>query len=223
MLEDRAPELRVAAGDARRVTEAAAREVAPGGIALREKRAERGSEDLRQMADVRDDFVVAGGFDCRGGGAEIAPEFQDGRSGGRCGVSERCDEARAALEELSGAVFPAGFFRAGHRVRADEMGVGPEGGRAEAGDFVFDAADVGHDRAGGEVGCDLAGKEDDLINGGGDDDEGGASDGGLRGFGDGVAPRLAGEGEAGFGAAGPDHDALRDVVGASGPGDGGAE
>jgi hypothetical protein len=86
LLEDRAPELRVAAGDARRVTEAAAREVAPGGIALREKRAERGSEDLRQMADVRDDFVVAGGCDCRAGGAEIAPEFQDGRSGGRCSL-----------------------------------------------------------------------------------------------------------------------------------------
>ena len=105
-------------------------------------------------------------------------------------IHERSDETGAVFEEGCGAVFPAGFFGAGHGVRADEVGVGCEGGVTEKGDFVFHAADVGDERAGGQVRGDLAGEVDDLVDGCGDHDEVGAADGCVGGLRDGVTPRL---------------------------------
>jgi hypothetical protein len=103
-------------------------------------------------------------------GAECVPKFDDGGSGlGGC-IHARSDETGAVFEEGCGAVFPAGFFGAGHGVRADEVGVGCEGGVTEEGDFVFHAADVGDERAGGQVRGDLAGEVDDLVDGCGDHD-----------------------------------------------------
>lgn len=223
LFENGAPELRIAGGDAGGVAEAAAGVVAPGGIFAGEEGAERRGEHLRKMTDVRDDFVVGVGRNRDGFGAEIAPEAGDGFGGGGVGFGERGDEASAVVEEIGRAVFPAGFLGAGHGMGADEVGAAGDGGVAEAGDFAFDAADVGDDGVGREVGGDLAGEIDDAIDGGGDDDEGGVADGGFGGVGDVIAPRLFAEGDAGFGAAGPDGDATGDAVGARGACDGSTE
>ena len=179
LVEDGLPELGVAAGDAGGVAQAAAGVIAPRGIFLGEKRAEIRGDDLRQVADVGDDFVVLVGIDGHGLGAEVVPEFYDCGGGGGLGCAERGDEAGPADEEVGGAVFPAGFFGAGHRVGADKVGVRAEGGGAEAGDLAFDAADIGDESAGGKRRGDLAGERNDLIDGGGDDDESGAGGGSL--------------------------------------------
>ena len=190
LFEDRAPDLWVAAGDARGVAQAAAGVVAPRGIFCGEKSAETGCDDLRQVADVRDDFVVLVRRDRHDLGAECVPKFDDGGGGLGGGIGERSDETGTVFEEGCGAVFPAGFFGAGHRVGTDEVGVGCEGGVTEAGDFFFYAADVGDERAGGKVGGDLAGEGDDLVDGCGDHNEVGAADGCVGRVRDGVAPRL---------------------------------
>lgn len=223
LLEDGAPDLRVAAGDAGGIAEAAAGEVAPRVIFLREETAETGGDHLREMADVGDDLVVAIRGDGGDFGAEVVPEFYDGGGGVGGSIGERSDEAGAAFEKGGGAVLPAGFFGAGHGVGADEVRVRGEGGVSEAGDFGFYAADIGDERAGGEVGCDLAGERDDLIDGGGEDNERGAADGFVGGVGDGVAPRLLAEFQASFGTAGPEDDAGGHAAGAGGAGDGTAE
>jgi hypothetical protein len=151
------------------------------------------------------------------------PEFHDrgGRGGRR--LREWSDETRAAFEEGGGAVFPAGFFGAGHRVGADEVRVGREGGVTEAGNFAFYAADVGDGRAGRKVGGDLTGEGDYLVNGGGEDDEVGATDGFVGGFGDGVAPRLIAKFQTRLGTARPEDNARRDAAGPGGTGDGTSE
>lgn len=219
LLEDGAPDVRVAAGDASGVTEAAAGVVAPRGVFLREKSAEAGRDDLREMADVRDDFVVLIGGDGDDLGTEGMPEGDDGRGGGGRGVGERSDEAGAVLKEDRAAVFPTGFLGAGHGVGADEVGAGGKGGVAEAGDLALHAAHVSDESAGREIRRDLSGERDDLIDGGGDHDEAGAADGFAGRIGDGVAPRLFAELEARFGAAGPEHDPRGDAVDAGGAGD----
>jgi hypothetical protein len=71
--------------------------------------------------------------------------------------------------------------------------------------------------------CDLASEWNDLVNGCSDDNEASSEHGSFRGCGDRIAPKLVGEGEASFSAAGPDYDTLSEVAGASGSGDGGAE
>lgn len=223
LFEYGAPELRIAGGDAGGVAEAAAGVVAPVGILVGEEGAEGGGEDLGEVADVCDDFVVGVGGDGDGLGAEIAPEAGDGFGGGGGGLGKRGDETGAVVEEIGRAVFPTGFFGAGHGMGADEVSAAGEGGVAETGDFAFDAADVGDDGAGREVRGDLAGEIDDAIDGGGDDDEGGVADGGFGGVGDVIAPRLFAEGDAGFGTAGPDGDAIGDAVGAGGACDGSTE
>ena len=96
------------------------------------------------------------------------------------------------------------------------MSVRAERNVAEAGDFAFHAADIGHDRAGCEVGRDLLREGDDLIDGGGDDNEGGVFRGVFGRIGDGVAPRLLAELQARFGPAGPQHNLLRRAAGAGG-------
>ena len=161
------------------------------------------------MADVRDDFVVAGRFDCRGGGAEIAPETGGGFRGTGVGVFQRREKTGAMFEETGGRVFPTGFFRAGHRVRADEVRARTERGVAEAGDFAFHAADVGDDRAGREMRGDLLREWDDAVDGRGNDDNARAAHGFLGRVGDGVTPRLSAQREADLGPARPEHDARR--------------
>jgi hypothetical protein len=94
------------------------------------------------------------------------------------------------LEQVGAGVGPAGFFRAGHGVRADEMAVSADGEVAEAADLALHAAHVGDEGAGGEVGGDLLDQRDDAVHGRGDDDQVGALDRGLGRVGDGVAPRL---------------------------------
>ena len=190
LLEDRAPDLWVAAGDARGVAQAAAGVVAPRRIFCGEKSAKTGRDDLRQVADVRDDFVVLVRRERHDLGAECVPKFDDGGGGLGGSIHERSDETGAVFEQSCGAVFPAGFLGAGHGVRADEVGVGCEGGVTEAGDFVFHAADVGDERAGGKVRGDLTGEGDDLVDGCGDHDETGVADGIAGGLRDGVAPWL---------------------------------
>ena len=143
------------------------------------------------MADVRDDFVVVARFYARGAGTEGLPEFQDARRGGRCGVRERCHETRAALKKFGRSVFPASFFRTSHRMRADKMRVRTKSGGAQASNFLFHTAHIGHDCASGEVGGDLADQGNDLVNRGGDHNEAGPSDRGFGGLGYCVAPRLA--------------------------------
>jgi hypothetical protein len=226
LLEDLDPHGRVARGDAGGVAQAVAGEIAPGGIFLREERAEARRDGLGEVADVGDDFVVFVGCDGADFAAEIAPEAGDGVGGfgvSRGGAGERGDEADAFVEEVGAAVFPAGFLAAGHGVRADEKGGCGRRGVAGAGEFAFDAADVGDDRASGEGGGDLAGELDDFFDGGGEDDEGRVADGFLGRVGDGVAPRLFLERETSLGAAGPDDDAAGDAAGAGGHGDGTAE
>lgn len=106
---------------------------------------------------------------------------------------------------------------------ADKVGVGAKCSGAEAGNVAFDAADVGNEGTGGEVRGDLADEGDDLVHRRGHHEQTCALCGDLGGVGDGVAPRLAGQGEAGLGAARPDNDAGGDAAGAGGTGDGGAE
>lgn len=223
LFENGAPDLRVARGDAGGVAQAAAGVIAPGGIFFREETAETGGDHLREVADVGDNFVVLVG--CHGDhlGAEGMPERDDGGGGGGRRVGERSDEAGALLEEAGGAVFPAGFFRSGHGVCADEVGAGGEGGVAEAGDLAFHTADIGDEGAGSEIGGDLAAEGDNLVDRGGDHDEVGPLHGGVGRVGDGVAPRLCAEGEPRLRAAGPENDPGGDTVDARSAGDRPAE
>ena len=71
--------------------------------------------------------------------------------------------------------------------------------------------------------CDLANEWDDLVNGRSNDNKATSLNGSFRSCCDGITPRLVSEGEASFSAAGPDYDTLREVAGASGPSNGGAE
>ena len=226
LLEDLDPHGRVARGDAGGVAQAVAGEIAPGGIFLREERAEARGDGLGEVADVGDDFVVFVGGDGADFGAEIAPEAGDGVGGFGVrfvGGGERGDEADAFVEEVGAAVFPAGFLAAGHRVGADEKGGRGRRGVAGAGEFAFDAADVGDDCTSWQGGSDLAGEFDDFFDGCGQDNERRVADGFFGCVGDGVAPGLGLERETGFGAAGPDDDAAGDAAGAGGHGDGTAE
>ena len=223
LLENGAPDLRVARGDAGRVAQAAAGVVAPRRIFFREATAEGGGDHLREVADVGDNFVVLVGRHGDHLGAEGMPERDDGGGGGGRRVGERSDEAGAVLKEAGGAVFPAGFFGTGHGVCADEVGAGGEGGVGVAGDLAFHAADIGDEGAGREIGGDLAAEGDDLVDRGGDHDEVGPLHGCVGRVGDGVAPRLFAEGEARLRAAGPKHNPGGDAVDARSAGDRPAE
>ena len=190
LFEDGAPDLRITTSDARGVTQTAAGVVAPRGIFFGEKSTETRRDDLGQVTDVRDDFVVFVRGDGDDFSAEGMPKRHRGGGGGGRGFGQRGDETGAAFEEGSGAVFPAGFFRAGHGVGTDEVCVGSEGGVSEAGNFAFYAADVGDQRAGCKLGGDAAGEWHDLVDGCGDHDEVGAADGCVGRVCDGVTPRL---------------------------------
>ena len=150
-----------------------------------------------------DDFVVGVGCDGHGLAAEVAPELDDRFNGVCIALLQWRDEAGAAFKQASGAVFPAGFLGAGHRVRADEVRAWRERGVAEAGDLAFHAADVGHDRARGEVRRDLARERDDFIHRRSQHDERCAAHGLRGGVGHGVAPRLGAQREARIGPACP--------------------
>ncbi len=142
---------------------------------------------------MRDDFVVDVGRDGHGFRAEVVPEFDDGGGGGCVRDFEWRDEARAMFEKILGAVLPAGFLGAGHRVRADEMCVPVQSGVAKPADFTFDAADIRDDGSGRQMRGDLLGKWHDLIHRRRDDDKVCILYGVGRSVGDGVAPWLLAE------------------------------
>ena len=223
LFENRAPNLRVAARDACGITETAAGVITPRGVFRREKAAEARCDNLRKMADVRDDFVVLVGRDAHHLGSECVPEFYDG--GGRICRSFRMwsNKTGAVFEQVGSAVFPAGLFRARHWVGSDEVRVRCERGVTEPRDFTFYAADVGYKGAGCEVGGDLSGEGDDLVDGGSEDDDAGAPDGFVGRFQDGVTPRLIAKFQLRLGTARPKYNARRDAKRSGSTGDGSSE
>ncbi len=172
---------------------------------------------------MRDDFVVRVGIEGRHFGPEVVPEFDDDFSHRRVGFGQRRDEAGAASEQFCIGVLPAGFFRTGHRMRADEVRVLADRGVAEAGDFALHAADVRDDGARGQVRGDQARELDDFVHGRGDDDEVRPDRGGLRRVRHGVAPRLVTQSQPGLRAACPHDNALRKAACARSLGHGAAE
>ena len=120
LFENLDPHSGVAGGDASGVFQAVAGEVTPFGGALVEKSAEIGGDDLGQVADVGDDFVVLVGADGHDLGSEISPEADHGFDGYVVVVFGGGDKTGAAIEEFSITIFPAGFLAAGHGMGTDE-------------------------------------------------------------------------------------------------------
>lgn len=108
-------------------------------------------------------------------------------------------------------------------MRTDESRVGRHGGDAGAGELALDAADIGHERTGGEGGGDLFREFDDFFNRRGEHDEAGGAYGFLGRVGDLSAPGLCAELCADLGAAGPDDDAFGELARMSGAGNRAAE
>ena len=219
LLENLDPHRGIAGGYAGGVAQPSAGEITPGRIFLSEKTAERRGECLGQMADVRDNLVVA--FRGDGGNlrAQRTPELGDGFNGRCRRGGEGSDETGASFEKCFSAVFPTGLLTAGHRMRTDERGVGRHGCGAKPAEFVLHAADISHDCAGLEMGCDLAGKLDDLFNGCSEHDQIGAAHGRFGGIGNLVTPRLRAQLLSDFRAPGPDDDLFGQSTGVGGFGD----
>jgi len=224
VLENLDPHRGVARGDAGGVAETVAGQVTPLAVFGGERAGEAGGGGLGQVADMRDDLVVAQGRDGDDGAAATSPEILQGLQRGGRRVGRRRDESDAVFEEGGGAVLPAGFLAAGHRMGADEDGsVGAGVGGGGGADRTFHAADVGDDRAGAKMRRDLAVELDDFVHRSGENDELRAGDRGLRGFGDFVDPGLRADGGADFRTTRPNRDGFGESARASGAGHGGAE
>ena len=208
LLENGFPQMGIARRDARGVAQSGAGVVAPTSVVPREVRAECRGEDLREVADLRDDLIVRVGRHGGDIGPEGGPECDGALGGGGIGLGERGDEDGAPREEIGAGVFPAGFFRAGHRMGADELGAISEGRGRAAANFPFHTADVGDQRAGREVRRDGFDERDDAVHGGADDDDRRVAHGVSGRVGDRVAPRLAAQLEPDLGASRPDGDPL---------------
>jgi len=224
LFENGFPELRVAAGDAGRVAQAAAGEVAPAGVALREGGAECRGQHLRQVADVRHYLVVHIRRHAGDLSPERLPESGDFRGGDRIGLLRpRRHEHRAPGEQVGPAVFPTGLLGTGHRMRADETGARAQRGGGEPANLGLDAADVRDDRARSQRRRDFLHEGHDAVDRRADDDERGGAHGFAGGVSHRVEPSLASQREADFRPAGPDGDVLRRAEMPRRPGDGGTE
>ena len=110
LFEDRSPKFWVTTRDAGRIAEPSARVSMPLRILALQGRAKRGGEDLRQMADMRDDFVV----DVRCYRSDLtrqrSPESRDVGGGGRRGLRAWGDKYRAADKKIRPRMRPARFF-----------------------------------------------------------------------------------------------------------------
>lgn len=110
LFEDRSPKFWVTARDAGRIAEPSARVSVPLWILALQGRAKRGGEDLRQMADMRDNIVV--GFRCYRSNLprQRSPESSDVGGGGRRGVRAWGDKYSATDKKIRSRMRPARFF-----------------------------------------------------------------------------------------------------------------
>ena len=110
MFEDRSPKFWVTTRNASRIAEPSASISMPLRILALQGRAKRGREDLRKMADMRDDLVVCVRRYRSNLTRKRSPEGSDVGGGDRRRVRARRDKYSAADKKIRPRMRPARFF-----------------------------------------------------------------------------------------------------------------